>query len=133
MAKDRPVLKELHPNIPYLHPPQAYKVLRSKRHRDSDPIDTWRVKRLKPIVKPGGYDAATRLEYTKELAPYVKDEVILIVCNEKKFSFGGTVHNRVSAPEGSTPYVNTTRERFVREQWAAATAQDTPIQRPHIV
>jgi hypothetical protein len=61
MAKDRPVLKELNLNIPYLHPPQVYKELRDKRHCDSDLIDSRRVKRLKPIVKLGGYDAATRL------------------------------------------------------------------------
>jgi transposase len=91
------------------------------------------VKRLKPIIKPGGYDAATRLQYTDELAQYVEDEVILIVCDEKKFSFGGAAHGRVSAPEGDTPYVTAIRERFVREQWAAATAQDTSIPRPHVV
>jgi hypothetical protein len=133
MAKDRPVLKELDLNIPPLHPPQVYKVLRNKRHCQSDPINTKPVKRLKPIVKPGGYDAATRLQYTDELAQYVEDEVILVVCDEKKFSFGGTPYNRVSAPQDETPYINAIRERFVREQWAAATAQDISILRPHVV
>jgi hypothetical protein len=91
------------------------------------------VKRLKPIIKPGGYDAATRLQYTDELAQYVEDEVILVVCDEKKFSFGGAPFSRVSAPEGNTPYTTAIRERFIREQWAAATAQDTSVLRPHVV
>ena len=75
----------------------------------------------------------TRLNYTAELAQYVQDEVILVVCDEKTFSFGGTPNSRVSAPQGSTPYRTTVRERFVREQWAAATAQDNSILRPHII
>ena len=133
MAKDRPVLKELNLNVPLLHPPQVYKTLHDKRHCENDLIDTRRVKRKKPIVKPGGYDAVTRLQYADELAQYVEDDVILVVCDEKKFSFGGTAHNRVSAPEGETVYINATRERFVREQWAAATAQDLSILRPHMM
>jgi hypothetical protein len=64
IAKERPVLKELHPNIPHLKPPQVYNVLRDKRHCEMDPIDTALVKRLKPIHKLGGYEATTRLNYT---------------------------------------------------------------------
>jgi hypothetical protein len=133
IAKERPVLKELHPNIPHLKPPQVYNVLRDKRHCEMDPIDTAPVKRLKPIHKPGGYEATTRLNYTQELAEYVQNEAIIVVCDEKKFSFGGTPNGRVSAPQGSTPYRTSVRERFVREQWAAATAQDLSILRPYIV
>ena len=133
ITKNRPVLKELNPNIPNLYPQQVYNVLRNQEHCERDPIDTRPVKRLKPIFKPGGYDATTRLNYTAELAQYVQDEVILVVCDEKTFSFGGTPNNRVSAPQGSTPYRTTVRERFVREQWAAATAQDNSILRPHII
>ena len=59
--------------------------------------------------------------------------MILVVYDEKTFSFGSTPNNRVSIPQGSTPYRTTVRERFVREQWAAATAQDNSILRPHII
>lgn len=132
-TKDRPVLKELNPNIPRLKPAQVHNVLHDKRHCESDLINTKPVKRLKPIHKPGGYEATTRLEYTKELAEYVQNEVILVVVDEKKYSFGGTPNGRVSAPKGSTPYRTSIRARFVREQWAAATAQDVSILRPHCV
>ena len=93
-----------------------YNVLRNQEHYERDPIDIRLVKRLKPIFKPGGYDATTRLNYTAELAQYVQDEVILVVCDEKTFSFSSTPNNRVSAPQGLTPYRTTVRERFVREQ-----------------
>jgi hypothetical protein len=132
-TKDRPILKELNPNIPRLKPTQVQNVLHDKRHCESDPINDKPVKRLKPIHKPGGYEATTRLQYTIELAQYIKDDVILVVCDEKKFSFGGTPNGRVSAPQGLTPYHTSVRERFVREQWAAATAQDVSILRPHVV
>ena len=133
ITKDRPVLKELNPNIPRLHPQQVYNVLGDEEHCEKDPIDSKPIKRLKPIWKPGGYEATTRLNYTKELTEYAQNEAIIVVCDEKKFSFGGTPNGRVSAPQGSTPYRTSVRERFVREQWAAATAQDLSILRPHIV
>ena len=132
-TKDRPVLKELNPNVPRLKRAQVYNVLNDKRHCEDDPINDKPVKRLKPIHKPGGYEATTRLQYTIELAEYVQNEVILVVCDEKKFSFGGTPNGRVSTPQGETPYRTSVRERFVREHWAAATAQDVSILRPHIV
>jgi hypothetical protein len=132
-TKDRPVLKELNPNIPRLKRTQVQNVLLDKRHCENDPIDSKPIKRLKLIHKPGGYEATTRLNYTQELAEYVQNKAIIVVCDEKKFSFGGTPNGRVSAPQGSTPYRTSVRERFVREQWAAATAQDVSILRPHIV
>jgi hypothetical protein len=85
-TKDRPVLKELNPDIPRLKPAQVHNVLHDKRHCESDIINTKLVKRLKPIHKPGGYEATTRLEYTKELAEYVQNEVILVVVDKKKYS-----------------------------------------------
>jgi hypothetical protein len=60
-TKDMPVLKELNPNIPRLKHTQVQNVLHDKRHCDNDPINPKPVKRLKPIHKPGGYEATTRL------------------------------------------------------------------------
>lgn len=133
MASHRPVLKDLDVNIPRLRPPQVYHIVQDPIHYAADPIDSQPVKRKREIVKPGDYSADKRLRYTDEMEQLVKDRAIIVFCDEKKYGFGGTATNHVSLPRGEKSYGHSTYQRFVKEQWAAACAQDLSITRPHIV
>jgi hypothetical protein len=127
------VLQELHPNIKKVSRPQAFEILRNPEHCRLDTIDKRPIKRKRELLKPGGYNAAKRLKYTEEMDSFVIDEVILVVCDEKKFGFGGSANNHVNLPEGEESYGLAQPVRFVREQWAAATGQDVSVTRPHRV
>jgi hypothetical protein len=63
----------------------------------------------------------------------VEEDAILVFCDEKKYGFGGTATNHVSLPQGSDTYGHSTYQRFIKEQWAAACAQDVSITRPFVV
>lgn len=111
-------MKEIDVNIPRTSERTLSKVLRAPDYcigeRDHRPI-----KRKQEIEKLGGYDASKRLAYCKdggELHQYIQKEAIIVVADEKKFSFGGTTHRYVSMPVGEDSYGTVRREQFVREQ-----------------
>lgn len=97
-AQNRKALKEINVNIPTLKGPQSRNVLRQQDHCIADSQDSRPIKRKRQIKKPGGYDLDKRLKYTYELEELIKDNVIVIVCDEKKWLFGGSGNTHVSMP-----------------------------------
>lgn len=132
-AKHGNILAELDANIPRLPAQQVHNIAQGKEHSKHDNIDSRPIKQKREIVKPAGYDPHKRLKYTKELQEMVDNKDIVVCCNKKKFGVGGTANKHVSMPQGEDSFGTRPAARFILKQWAAATAQDLSITRPHII
>ena len=130
---NKTVLKELDVNIPRLSVGTVHKVLKHSKHCQLDPFDQKPIKRKRELLKPDDYNPQKRLKHCSELEELIQANAVLVVCDEKKYGFGGTANYHVSAPAGVDVYGHEQTTRFVREQWAAACAQDLFLKRPHIV
>jgi hypothetical protein len=132
-AKHGNILGEIDANIPRLAAQQVHNIAQSIEHSEMDPIDKRPIKRKREIEKPAGYDPHKRLKYTIELQEMIDNQDIIVVCDEKKFGVGGTANALVSMPQGEDSFGTRSGDRFILEQWAAASGQDTSITRPHLI
>jgi hypothetical protein len=131
----RQALGELHPNIKPLDRKQIIHIAEDTEHCQADPYQPKPLKRKRVLDKPelNDIDRETRLEYCDVVDKYYKRDYLLIMCDEKGYSFGGSKKGtHVTAPEGETTYTSRARKRFKIEQWAAGCAGDTSITRPHV-
>ena len=131
----RKPLQDSNVDIPSLSEQRLRSIRLEPAHCSGDP-DSRPIVRKRALFKVTGYDPQKRLKYVQddgELHQYIKNRAIFIFTDEKKFSFGGTGHQHASVPQGQDVYYHPGKEQFVREQWAAACAQDVSITRPHAV
>ncbi|SMR46070.1 unnamed protein product [Zymoseptoria tritici ST99CH_1E4] len=111
---------------------QIHNILRSKEHCAADPFDKRPVKPLRGIEKPAlsKLDLPDRERHCDVIEGLNPHTTILITCDETPVDFGGSLgHQRILAPQGTTPYVDQHDPRYMRIQWAGA-CFDTSIERP---
>jgi hypothetical protein len=133
--KKAQVLGELNPNIKPLDRKQVIAIAEDKVHCEADTKQPKPLTRKRKIDKPdlNDTDLEQRLEYCDIIDGYYKRQSLLIYCDEKPYSFGGSKKgSHVTAPKGKVTYTSRARTRFKIEQWAAGCEGDCSITRPHV-
>ena len=132
--KKRQILGELDANIGPLNSSQIINIAEDSIHCNADPEEQRPLKRKRLLDKPELDDIAreTRLEYCDTIDGYYAKESLLIMADEKQYTFGGAKKGtKFTLPRGVVGYTLRARKRFMIEQWAAGCSGDVSISRPH--
>ena len=94
---------------------QVHNITRGTAHCKGDTIDARPIKRLRGVQKTAlaKLDLPDRKQYIHEILDLPANEVVLIATDETVIDFGGSPHQRVTAPEGTRIFVDSYSPSFM--------------------